>query len=64
MAKYAKIKGCIGCGICSAICPEIFDLNDGHAENILGEDTELPEDLETQANDAADACPVSAITIE
>lgn len=65
MAKFAKINGCIGCGACTAICPEVFEINgDGIAENIFGEDAEIAEDLETSVEEAASACPVSAITVE
>lgn len=65
MAKKATINGCIGCGVCASICPEIFELNDDHlAENILGEDAELPEDLENDVYTAATSCPVNAITVE
>ena len=30
-------ENCIGCGACTAVCPDVFDLNDeGKAENIMG----------------------------
>ena len=65
MAKKFKVsESCIGCGACSAVCPEVFELNaDGVAENILGDETEIPEDLEASAQEAADFCPVSAIEV-
>ncbi len=65
MAKKAIVNdSCIGCGACTAVCPEIFDLNaSGVAENILGEDTELPEELVDSANEAASSCPVGAIEV-
>ena len=65
MAKKFKVsESCIGWGACSAVCPEVFELNaDGVAENILGDETEIPEDLEASAQEAADSCPVSAIEV-
>lgn len=66
MAKKVTVNGnCIGCGACTGICPEVFDLNgDGQAENILGSENELPEDLEAGVAEAAEACPVEAIEVE
>ncbi|WP_041138529.1 ferredoxin [Beduini massiliensis] len=65
MAKTKVNETCIGCGACTAVCPEVFDLNgDGLAENILGNDTEIPADLEGSVREAAEACPVSAIEVE
>jgi ferredoxin len=55
---------CTGCGTCVAICPEIFELQDDLAVNMLGENKELPVDYETVCRQAAEACPVEAITIE
>lgn len=64
MAKKIEINGCIGCSICTTICPELFAMNeDRHAINLYGNDSEIPEDLETPLNEAIDACPVCAIQI-
>ena len=63
MAKIIKIEGCIGCGACAAVAPDVLEINgDGVAECIFGE--EVPEDFENDAAEAAAACPVSAITVE
>ena len=63
MAKVRVNENCIGCGACTGICPEVFDLNaDGLAENILGD--EVPADLEDGAKEAAESCPVEAIEVE
>ena len=52
---------CIGCGTCSAIAPDVFRLtDDGKAEVIPG-DHAGKEDL---VNQAKDACPVQAISVE
>lgn len=59
---YKVNENCIGCGTCVGLCPEVFDFNDdGVAENILGE---IPEELEEQAKEAAQCCPVNAIVNE
>lgn len=52
------IEGCIGCGLCQSICPEVFELGeDGFAEIIA-----QPDDKnEAQAREAAESCPVSVI---
>ena len=48
--------GCIGCGLCTETCPEVFKMgSDGFAE-VAAEPT--PE------NEAADGCPVSVISTE
>ena len=59
---YKVNENCIGCGSCTAVCPEVFDLNaDVLAENILGE---VPAELEEAAKEAAASCPVDAIVNE
>ena len=54
--KYIVNDQCIGCGLCTSICPEIFFLNDeGMAEAI---ESEVEVD---QAENALESCPVAAI---
>lgn len=49
---------CIGCGACMSIAPENFTFgDDGRAEMINSEST-------TEAIEASEMCPVSAITVE
>lgn len=56
---YRVNENCIGCGLCGAICPEVFELNaDGLAENIIGD---VPAQLEADADNAMASCPVGAI---
>jgi len=53
---------CIGCGLCTSICPDVFFLNDeGLAEAV---DQDIAEELLADAEEARDQCPVEAITIE
>lgn len=56
-------ENCIGCGACTAVCPDVFDLNDdGVAYNTLGAD--VPADLMDSVKEAAEGCPVEAIEVE
>lgn len=53
------VPGCIACGVCESICPEVFHVTDEcEADNaqVLGREADCRE--------AADACPVSVIKIE
>lgn len=49
---------CIGCGLCPSIAPEIFEMDDEGKAIALVEETE-----DAAAQEAADACPVGAITV-
>lgn len=65
--KKAHIKkdACIGCGLCTSIASEVFGFgDDGLAENVLGDNTELPEEVVESVQEAADSCPVNAIETE
>lgn len=62
MAKLT-INGCIGCGACTGVCSDVFDLGkDGLSYSILGD--EIPAKYVEQVKEAAEACPVEAISIE
>lgn len=53
---------CIGCGMCTDICKEIFKLNEnGLAEAVV---PEVPSDLEDKVQQAAASCPVNAIDVD
>ena len=53
---------CIGCGNCEDACPEVFRLEaDGLAHVIVAAPG---EELYGCVRDAADSCPVDAISIE
>ena len=54
--------GCIGCGLCAEICPEVFRM----AEDELAEAyvETVPEDQKDKAAEARDGCPVSVISLE
>lgn len=53
---------CTGCELCPATCPEVFEMNsDGKAE-ARGDGT-IPPGVEDSAKEAAENCPVEAITV-
>ena len=53
---------CISCGLCPSICPDVFEFgDDGKAEAVVDE---VPSEMEGMAQEAADSCPVSAISVE
>ena len=60
---------CIGCGACTAIASDFFEIGDDRlAETINPEDTEnkikeITEENKVDVLDAADGCPVGAIEI-
>ena len=62
---YVKKDACIACGLCTSLASEVFGFgDDGLAENLLGNDTELPEEVKDSVQEAADSCPTGAIETE
>jgi ferredoxin len=53
---------CIGCGNCEDTCPEVFRLEADGVAHVIAENT--GPDLYGCIRDAADSCPVDAISIE
>ena len=56
MKAFVDPDLCIGCTQCTGICPEVFQMT-----GILA--VAVPPDTVPTAVEAAQACPVSAITI-
>jgi len=57
MVKIDKEK-CIGCGSCSAVCPEVFEMGDDMKAHVKkGADTSKP-----CVKEAIDTCPTDAIS--
>jgi len=52
---------CTGCGVCADTCPEVFVLDDDTARVIVNE---VPEEARESCREAAESCPVEAITIQ
>lgn len=62
MRAIVNQDGCISCELCVSVCPEVFSMNeDGKAEAI---EDDIPEENESEAEEARDGCPVSVIDIE
>ncbi|MBQ9663409.1 MAG: ferredoxin [Oscillospiraceae bacterium] len=61
MRAFVDQELCIGCGMCTVACPEVFELNvDGKAEAIADTTDDNRNDVMT----AIDGCPVGAIREE
>ncbi|MFF0224110.1 ferredoxin [Streptomyces sp. NPDC004629] len=53
---------CRGHGVCSTVCPEVFDLSeDGYAVVLL---PDVPTEFESAARTAAANCPERAIAVD
>ncbi len=59
--KVTVKEGCISCGLCTEEYPELFRMNEEGVAEAVG--SVLPE-MEHQARQAAEDCPVSVITVE
>ena len=49
---------CIGCGLCSNLCPEVFKMDEGKAK--VKDEANLKE-AENCIKEAVNGCPVTAI---
>ncbi len=58
MVKINKEK-CIGCGYCTSVCPNVFELGDDGKSKIK-EDADLEKNKEC-TKEAKEGCPVGAI---
>lgn len=52
---------CTGCTLCVDVAPSVFEMGDDGLAHPKGE--QVPADAEGAAQEAADSCPVSAITL-
>jgi ferredoxin len=55
---------CIGCGSCTSVCPDVFDLNDENKAILKDARTSQGEIDDQCVKEAVDICPVQAIEIE
>jgi ferredoxin len=58
--KVWIIEGCISCGLCSEICPEVFEQEDVAA---VRENADYNA-FEGQIKESAESCPVEVIKYE
>ena len=61
MKAFVDQDICIGCGACEMICPAVFKLVDGKSTVI--QKTVASENAAC-AKEAADSCPVTAISVQ
>jgi ferredoxin len=61
MKAMVEQKGCIQCGLCASLCPEVFTLEPGLPAQAITDD--VPEECKIAVQNAADGCPVSVIHI-
>jgi len=52
---------CTGCGTCVDICPDVFELGEEVAEVKVDE---VPPEHQESCREAAESCPVDAISVE
>jgi len=60
MKKVKILPGCISCGTCAYICPEVFEVKD---ISYVKPDADLEKNAE-KINEAVQMCPVGVIEIE
>jgi ferredoxin len=51
---------CTGCGLCEEMCPDVFEVDDIAKVKV----NPVPEAAESSCREAADGCPVDAISVE
>ena len=57
----AHVNGnCIGCGLCTNLCPGVFTMTD---EGVAAARDEIFPEQEGQVQEAAESCPVNAIEV-
>ncbi|MGN0346849.1 MAG: ferredoxin [Lachnospiraceae bacterium] len=54
-------ENCIGCGLCTGICPEVFSMTE---DNVAVASGAPMAEQEMEMQEAAASCPVDAIEIE
>ncbi len=62
MKAIVDRQGCIGCGLCATTCPEVFKMDDEGLAAVIVDP--IPQDNVSTAQQAADGCPVTVITVQ
>lgn len=61
MKANVKEDLCIGCGACTAVCPQIFEMGDeGFA---VAKDEKIKDEEIEDAKEACEGCPTGAIEL-
>lgn len=60
MKAFVDSDICTGCGLCVSTCPEVFELEADVAKVKV---KDVPQEAKECAKDAANDCPVQAITV-
>lgn len=56
--KFRVNERCIGCGLCTGICPDVFSMAGDVAE---AADKSVEDTIKNKAVEAMESCPVDAI---
>ncbi|QWV13845.1 ferredoxin [Marinobacter adhaerens] len=62
LRAVADRAACCGYGLCAAICPEVFKLDEDGL--VYFEDDKVTPELEESAREGVEACPAEAIWLE
>lgn len=62
MKAHVDRETCTGCGLCAEICPAVFEMGDDDLAKVKIDP--VPADAADDCREAAESCPVEAITIE
>jgi ferredoxin len=61
MKVHVNANVCAGFGVCTGLCPEVFELHDdGYAIVLV---SEVPPGFEDSVRQAVNQCPASAISL-
>ena len=61
MKAVVNVKMCIGCSLCTSICPNVFRMEGDKATTSV---TQIPTESIGCSEKAVDECPVAAISLE
>lgn len=53
---------CIGCTLCTSVCPDVYEMDD--EDKAFAKNENVPADLEGEVREAAESCPTEAIEVE
>lgn len=62
MKAFVDQDGCISCGLCIDVCPEVFSYNEDDKSQAIDDD--IPQSCLERAEEARDGCPVSVIDLK